>query len=176
MFKRKYPKDYYKYANIGYKLMTKREINRIISTYGKKPYKHETSIKRILYDETTESYKPLRQHPKRGNTTFQLAIFNDVLIVKYLPKHITKLTKSDLENFRHSVRQIVKQEFYFATDKRFQRLRLDTKYYSVCSKQEHNLIHRIIGCCKKLVYNRLISYKQAWRLTAKSYNLKLILL
>jgi len=179
VFQPKYPKDYWKLVSIvesWFKPISKREIKAIIKKFNQKPYPERPFPHiRVIYDETTESYNPRSSHKSRGNITYQIAIYENILIIRKLNKHIKYLNKEDLESFRLIVSKILRNTVVFITDKRFSRLKLDNKYYEVFNSiHEHNLIHRIIANTKNYVYNRKYEYSKAWLETAKVYKLKLV--
>jgi len=173
VFKKQYGNYYLAKLWRHYNPISKREINAIIKNYGRKPYLHLNQVNRAIYDETSESFKPLRQHTKRGNSTYQIAIFNNTLYLRHLDKPLTKLNKIDLLSFYESLNKLI-PKLVLITDKRFLRFKLNPKYFSIFKKEDHNMIHRLIGLVKIYVYKQKLNYTSAWLKASNKYGLKLV--
>jgi len=177
VFKKKYGNYYYAKIWKHYKPISKREINTIISRFGRRQYpkSYYAGFVQVNYDETPKSYVPKSAHKSRGSKTIQLAIVKQTILIRELDKPLKSLNRQDILEFKETVSKVLGKHIVFNTDKRFLRLRLSPKDFKLFRREEHNLIHRFIGVWKKKVYSGKEYYK-ALKDTCKSFGLKLLFL
>jgi len=173
-FKKKFESYYMAKLWKHYETIPQSEVNVIIKSYGKKPMAKEyyEQLERIIYDETSEKIRPETCGHYEG--FWQIAIYQDTLIVRRVAKHINRCSKHDLLSFKSRVEKIFrikKNGSYLVSDLRFRRMRLNAKDFKIFRKEEHNKLHRVLSSLQIKHYNGREYTRQLWKEISISHRL-----